>query len=207
MTVLGGLGLLAAYLVGSFPTGYVVVKWLKRVDVRSVGSGNIGATNVVRAAGTKIGAVVLLIDLLKGLAAVWVIAPLAMHPATPTAQLGCGLAAVLGHNFPITLGFRGGKGVATTLGVVFGVIPLTGLVCLAVWLACFLRWRYVSVSSLAAAIALPVSQAAARRPLPEVLLTVVLALLIIIRHRANIARLLKGEEHRVNLGKRLRSSS
>ena len=196
MTLGIGWAWLASYLVGSFPTGYLLVKWLRQVDVREIGSGNIGATNVARTAGKGVGILVLAIDLLKGLIAVRLIALLTTHPVTPTAQFACGVAAVLGHNFPVTLGFRGGKGVATTVGVIVGVIPLTGVLCLAVWLACFLRWRYVSVASLAAAVALPVTQAAMHRPMSETALGATLALLILIRHRANITRLLRGDEHR-----------
>ena len=190
------LALAGSYLVGSIPTAYLLVKRLKRVDVRTVGSGNVGATNVTRAAGLGAGTAVFLLDLAKGLVAVWGLAPWLARPVTPAVQLACGLAAVVGHVFPVFLGFRGGKGVATTIGVLIGTVPLIAVVCLAVWAGCFLVWRYVSVGSLAAAVTLPVVQTLVHRPLPEVLLGAALAGVIIARHRTNIIRLLHGTEHR-----------
>jgi glycerol-3-phosphate acyltransferase PlsY len=191
------LALLGSYLLGSIPTAYLLIKWLKQVDVRTVGSGNVGATNATRAAGRGAGLAVFLLDAAKGLLAVLVVAPLLLSPASPTAQLACGLAAVLGHNFPVFLQFRGGKGVSTTIGVVLGTMPAIAAACLAVWLACYLPWRYVSLASLAAALAIPVAQWVAGHPWPELLLGAVLALLIVARHRANIERLLHGQERRM----------
>ena len=190
------LALAGSYLVGSIPTAYLLVKRLKRVDVRTVGSGNVGATNVTRAAGLGAGTAVFVLDLAKGLVAVWGMSPWLARPVTPAVQLACGLAAVVGHVFPVFLGFRGGKGVATTIGVLIGTVPLIAVVCLAVWAGCFLVWRYVSVGSLAVAVTLPVVQTLVHRPLPEVLLGAALAGVIIARHRTNIIRLLHGTEHR-----------
>ena len=189
--------LLVSYLVGSIPTAYVLVKWLKRVDVRTVGSGNVEATNVTRVAGMKAGAVVFLLDVAKGLVAVRLLAPWLLSELTPTRQLACGLAAVLGHLFPVFLAFRGGKGVATTIGVLIGTMPLVAGVSLVVWAVGFLMWRIVSVGSLAAAVVIPLTQLATHQGLPEVLLGTTIAVLILIRHRANLERLLKGSEHRV----------
>lgn len=189
------LALLGSYLIGSIPTAYLVVKRLKRVDVRTVGSGNVGATNVTRVAGWRAGLVVFLIDLSKGLAAVMLVARL-LQPATPATRLACGVAAALGHSFPIFLGFRGGKGVATTIGVLMGAAPSAGLVCMAVWVILFAIWRYVSVASIAAAVTLPITQLATHRPTPEMFLGLSLALLIIARHHTNLARLRQGTEHR-----------
>ena len=196
------LALAGSYLVGSIPTAYLLVKRLKRVDVRTVGSGNVGATNVTRAAGLGAGTAVFLLDLAKGLVAVWGMSPWLIRPVTPAVQLACGLAAVVGHVFPVFLGFRGGKGVATTIGVLIGTVPLIAVVCLAVWAGCFLVWRYVSVGSLAAAVTLPVVQTLVHRPLPEVLLGAALAGVIIARHRTNIIRLLHGTEHRAGRPRR-----
>lgn len=190
------LALTGSYLVGSIPTAYLLVKRLKRIDVRTVGSGNVGATNVTRVAGVGAGTLVFCLDLVKGLVAVWGLAPWVARPVTPTAQLACGLAAVLGHVFPVFLGFRGGKGVATTIGVLLGTVPFMAAVCLAVWVGCFLIWRYVSVGSLAAAVTLPLLQFLAHRPLPERWLGAALAAVLIARHRTNILRLLRGTEHR-----------
>lgn len=188
--------LIGSYLIGSIPTAYLLVKWLKRIDVRTVGSGNVGATNVTRVAGTKAGAVVFLLDVAKGLVAVLLIAPWLLSELTPARQLACGLAAVLGHLFPLFLAFHGGKGVATTIGVLLGTMPVVAGVCLLVWVACFLIWRIVSVGSLAAAVMIPLTQAATHHNLPEVLLGTTIAALIVLRHRANIERLLRGSEHR-----------
>ena len=188
---------LGSYLLGSIPTAYLLIKWARRVDVRTVGSGNVGATNAARAGGWQMGLAVFLIDAGKGWLAVQVLAPGLLDGATPATRLGCGLSAVVGHNFPIFLGFRGGKGVATTIGVLLGTMPLVAAVCLAVWTACFLIWRYVSVGSLAAAVTLPIMQWVTRQTRPELLLGAALALLIVLRHRANIERLLQGREHRI----------
>lgn len=190
------LALVGSYLVGSIPTGYLLVKWVKRVDVRTLGSGNVGATNVTRVAGGGLGKLVFVLDAAKGLVAVLLIAPLAGMTTGRTLGLSCGIMAVLGHNFPIFLRFQGGKGVATTIGVVLSTMPEIAAVCLGVWLICFAVWRYVSVASLAAAAALPLAQLAARHTLAEVLLGGALAVLIAVRHRTNIQRLLAGAEHR-----------
>lgn len=189
-----------SYLVGSIPTAYLVVKRLKRIDVRSVGSGNVGATNVTRVAGLWAGLVVFLIDVAKGVVAVLVIAPWVLPSTTPQVRLGCGLCAVVGHIFPVFLGFRGGKGVATTIGVLSGAMPMVAATCLLVWVACFLIWRYVSVGSLAAAVTIPLAQIVSHRTPAEVMLGMALALLIIVRHRSNIERLLRGQEHRTRFG-------
>ena len=190
------LALLGSYLVGSLPTAYLVVKRLKRVDVRTVGSGNVGATNVVRAAGVRAGAAVFLVDLLKGLVATRLLARLAW-PMTPAAPWACGFAAVVGHCAPVWLQFRGGKGVATTIGVLLGASPPLAGVCAAVWAACFFIWRYVSVASIAAAAALPLAQWGWHRSRDEQLLGLAVAVLVIARHQENIARLRAGTEHRV----------
>lgn len=193
------LALADAYLLGSIPTAYLMVWWLKRMDVREVGSGNVGATNATRVAGFKIGVVVFLMDALKGWVAVQVLAPRLLLPLAPMVPLACGLTAVLGHLFPIWLRFRGGKGVATTIGVLIGAQPQAALVVLGVWLLVFLPWRTVSLASLAAAIAIPITQLVTRRSPGEVAVGGTLALLIIVRHGANIARLAQGTEPRVGV--------
>ena len=191
------IGLLSAYLIGSIPTAYLLVKWTRRVDVRAIGSGNVGATNATRAAGLSVGLLVFLIDMAKGLVATSVLAPTFVNPSSQTVRLTYGLAAVIGHTFPIFLKFRGGKGVATTMGVLFGAGPVIAGTCLAVWIVCFVLWRYVSVGSIAAAITLPLAQLLTRRPLSEALLGTALAILVIARHRVNIERLVQGQEHRM----------
>ncbi len=193
--------LAGAYLLGSIPTAYLVVKRLKGVDVRTVGSGNVGATNVTRTAGLGAGAVVFLVDAVKGLAAVWWIAPALQPEPTPMFRLVCGVAAVVGHVFPVFLRFRGGKGVATTIGVLISLSPIVALTFAIVWLVVFLLTRYVSAASIAAAAAIPVGLLLDQRLPEELLLGVALAVLIIIRHRANIQRLLQGTEHRFGRSK------
>jgi len=189
-----------AYLLGSIPTAYLLVKGMKRVDVRALGSGNVGATNALRVAGRWAGLAVLLSDLAKGLLAVLVIAPLVLRPATPTQQLACGIMAVVGHVFPVFLKFHGGKGVATTIGVLLGTMPFTAGVFLLVWVIAFLGCRHVSVGSMAAAIALPITQLLHRQTSSDVLLGAILAIVILARHRANVVRLVHGQEHRLRLG-------
>ena len=188
--------LLGSYLIGSIPTAYLLVKWLKRVDVRTIGSGNVGATNASRVAGIWGGIAVFLLDMAKGLIAVLMIAPWWAQPLTPAARLACGFMAVVGHNLPVFLSFRGGKGVSTTIGVLLGTMPLVAGACVLALVACVLIWRYVSVGALAAAVLLPLAALATHRTLSEIWLGVALSLMIVIRHRANIERLLQGREHR-----------
>ena len=190
------IALIGSYLLGSIPTAYLIVKRLKRVDVRTVGSGNVGATNVTRVAGMRAGAVVFLLDVAKGLVAVRGLAPWLILSLTPAARLDCGLMTVIGHAYPVFLAFRGGKGVATTIGVLVGTMPAVAGICLLVWIAGFLLSRYVSLASLAAVAALPLAQGFARQSMPEILLGATLALLVILRHRTNIERLAQGTEHR-----------
>jgi glycerol-3-phosphate acyltransferase PlsY len=197
MTASALLAWLGSYGLGSLPTGYLLVTWFKGVDVRRAGSGNIGATNVTRTAGAALGAAVLLVDLLKGFAAVSWLAPWLLPSVSVTMQLGCGLAAVIGHVFPVWLRFRGGRGVATAIGVLLGSsLPLAGMI-LGVWLISLALWRHVSLASMASAAALPVAQWVSGSPRSDVLLGVLLGGLIIARHRANIRRLLSGTEPRV----------
>ena len=186
-----------SYLIGSIPTGFLVVKWVKRIDVRSVGSGNVGATNVARVAGKEASAVVFLLDMVKGLLAVGLIAPWVLGVSTASERLACGLAAVVGHSFPVFLKFHGGKGVATTIGVLLGATPVAAGVFLLTWVVCVARWRYVSVGSMAAAATIPIVQLALHRPWPEQLLGVLFVILIVARHRTNLERLRRGEEHRI----------
>ena len=193
------MGLLAAlvvcYVLGSIPTAYLLVNWTTHVDIRTVGSGNVGATNTARAAGLWAGLIVFAVDLLKGVVAAGVI-PAWFGQTQPESWLVCGLASVIGHDFPCWLGFRGGKGVATTMGVLLGCFPLLAGLVGGVWAVTFVFSRYVSLSSLAAAIAIPLSLVALRHSLREIVLGAILGGLIVVRHRTNIQRLLAGAEHR-----------
>ena len=190
------LAVAVSYLVGSIPTAFLVVKQVKQVDIRTVGSGNVGATNVTRVAGRTMGGVVFVLDLAKGVLAARVIAPLLAGPNDPVMRSACGLSAVVGHCFPLFLGFRGGKGVATTIGMLIGTAPVSAVVFLLVWGGCYRLTRYVSVGSLAAAATIPLTLGLTGRSGAEVALGAATAVLVIAKHHANIGRLRSGAEHR-----------
>ena len=182
---------IAAYLSGSIPFGLLIAKARTGADVRTVGSGNIGATNVARAAGRGAAVATLLLDALKGLIPVLVAAR--APGASPLLAPGCAVAAVLGHCFPVWLRFRGGKGVATGLGVSLALAPWAAAAGAAAWLVLYKAFRISSVGSLAGVVAaLGVATATASRYAVYGLLGV--SLLIVLRHKANIRRLLSREE-------------
>lgn len=193
---------LAGYLLGSVPTGFLVAR-ARGVDIRAVGSGNIGATNVFRILGKPAGVAVLLVDVLKGLGAVIGVRALpALFGTTATpaglAQLGmvAGVAAILGHNYTCWLGFKGGKGIATSAGVLLALMPAALGVCLVVWLLVLGLSRYVSLASIAAAAVLPAAVWFTRGGWLLTGLGLALGLLAIYKHRLNIRRLREGTEHR-----------
>ena len=183
------------YLLGSIPFGLLLTRLAGHGDIRRIGSGNIGATNVLRTGSKGLAALTLLLDLAKGAAAV-VVAERWGHEAALVAA-GC---AILGHMFPVWLGFHGGKGVATALGVLIPLAWPVALVTVLLWMATALLFHYSSLAALVAAVA-----AAALGPIladkPTALLIAGIALLIIARHHANIRRLLAGTESRISLGK------
>ena len=196
---------LLAYLLGSIPSGYIAGR-IGGIDVRKVGSGNVGATNVTRVLGKRFGYPVFVVDFGKGLAAVAVGMMVAKNAqSTPKFVDLCGALAaifsVIGHSYPIWLGFKGGKGVATTLGSLFGLHWISAAVVCVVWIVAFQLTRYVSLASIAAGIALPVTVATMlflKQLQTPILLyfTVFLAGIIVLRHRSNLSRLLKGTEPR-----------
>jgi acyl phosphate:glycerol-3-phosphate acyltransferase len=194
----------AAYLLGAIPFGLLLGKLFGSADVRKAGSGNIGATNVARVAGPIAGIFTLALDAAKGAAAVWLAARFTDESAAW--MIIAGLAALLGHCFPIWLGFRGGKGVATAAGVflVFCPLALLGSVVLFVLVVAF--WRYVSLASISAAASMPLFVYFLWAPHHAPPLTVTFgalaaALLIVYKHDANIQRLVEGREPRFSLGK------
>ena len=199
------LALGISYAAGSIPFAYLAGA-AAGVDLRKQGSGNLGATNVFRVLGWKIGLLVFLADALKGALPVLLIAPRIVAPGDPMLwALGCGVAAILGHVRPVYLGFRrGGKGVATAAGVFFALAPLPMLITFAAFVAIVLGTGYVSLGSLAAALLLPalllITHGAAS---PLFIVSVVIACFVFWTHRANIGRLRRGEEHR--FGKRWRA--
>jgi glycerol-3-phosphate acyltransferase PlsY len=192
------------YLIGSVPFGYVAGR-LAGVDIRKIGSGNVGATNVVRTLGRHFGYPVFILDFLKGVAAVAMSIFIFNHNSIQisrelSAIIG-GACCVIGHVFPIWLGFKGGKGVATSAGVIFGLMPLVASIMGLVWLIVFQASRYVSLASVSAAIAMPIATGAmlhfGQLHAPVLLyFSLALATLIIVRHRSNFSRLLTGSEQR-----------
>ena len=197
-----------AYLLGSIPTGFLMAR-AKGIDIRKVGSGNIGATNVFRVLGQPAGVFVLLVDAVKGFlacAAVPVLICQLLEP-TPGASANLrewlsitgGLAAVLGHNYTVWLWFRGGKGIATSAGVLVALVPYALLVILAIWIVVLALTRYVSLGSLAASFSLPFMVWLVQRgSLTMILISAALSALAIYKHRGNIRRLLTGTEHRIH---------
>jgi acyl phosphate:glycerol-3-phosphate acyltransferase len=200
-----------AYLIGAIPFGLLTAKLVRGIDIRTAGSGNIGATNVGRVLGAKWGAFVLLLDALKGALPTWLLPMLVTSSDGPRGlhvMVGCGLAAIVGHMFPCWLRFRGGKGVATALGVIVVLAPLGTLVAVLAFAVTFALWRIVSLSSMLAAIAFCIAVIWQLWPQPFAAATWSLAafatlvpLLIIVRHRSNIGRLLRGEESRYSTAK------
>ena len=181
------------YLLGSCPWGYWLVRLVKHEDIRKVGSGNIGATNVWRTYGRTLGVPVVLLDVLKGFAPALIGTMYVSH----LCGIVAGAAAMLGHWRPLFLRFaKGGKMVATCGGVFFGVAIWVALTAGAVWLVCFLLVRYASVASIVAGIALPVTAALYGYPPPVIVFGALAALAILYLHRANLGRLRAGTEHR-----------
>jgi len=192
------LALLAAYLIGGIPFGYLVVKWKTGADVRSSGSGNIGATNVLRTTGRAAGIVTLLLDIVKGWSAVWLTGKLTggnIHWMSAAA-----LAVMAGHAFPVALKFKGGKAVASFIGAYLYLAPFPLLAVLIVWIATVAFTRYVSLGSILAAGTFPLAVwLLMQPPLSLVGASVVSAAFIIYRHCANISRIRAGTEHQLSL--------
>ncbi len=187
-----------AYLIGGIPWGLLLVKAFRGIDIRTVGSGNIGATNAFRAGGRPIGFLTLILDVLKGFVPAW----LGLLWFGASWGLVAGIAAILGHTFPVYLGFRGGKGVATGAGVLLALSPWAFLGAAAVWFLVAWLVGYVSLASMLAALtAAAIVWIVPEPPLLRGVLAVV-ALLIVVRHHSNIRRLLQGKEPKV--GWRLR---
>ena len=205
-----------SYLIGSIPTSIIVAKWRRGIDIRQHGSGNAGGTNVIRVLGWKAGAFVILLDMAKGLLATMVIAKLMYGPIpfenrTPfddftVVQIIAGCAAILGHVWTLFAGFRGGKGIATAGGMLLGVAPIEMAIAFGIFAIVFLISHYVSLGSLSAAIAFPLTMFTRENIFNVdiegyntlIFFSIGVSLLIIYTHRANIKRLLKGTENRIN---------
>lgn len=196
-----------AYLIGSIPTALIISRKFFGIDIREYGSGNMGATNTFRVMGSKYGTIVMCMDILKGVAAValYNFLPLYVHSEWDRTNLmvALGLAAVLGHIFPIFADFKGGKGVATLFGMILAVQPVIAASCVGVFLLVLFLTRYVSLSSILAGIALPIcvlwiwnDDVAVYR-----IFAVLVALMIVFTHQKNIIKLLRGNESRVPIFK------
>jgi len=199
------LGLVAlAYLLGSIPFGWILAKLFGGADIRKSGSGNIGATNVARVVGPAAGILTLLLDAAKGALAVWLAGHFADHRATPMSLAA--VAALVGHCFPVWLKFKGGKGVATALGVFLMLAPLAAIGAIVFFLAVVLMWRYVSLGSVSAAAAMPLLiyflwAPGHAPPLVVTFGTLFAAALVIVKHDANLQRLVEGTEPKFSFGK------
>ncbi len=189
--------MIVSYFIGSLPTGYLVARIFRGVDIRATGSGSIGATNVRRLMGLGWAVFVTAIDMLKGALALLLVADSAS--SDPWLLSLAALAAVLGHNYPVWLRFRGGKGVATTYGTMFFIWPYNSFAIVlmsgALWYAVMTSTRYVSLASMLSLLALPAFFWMLDAPLPFILLALFLAFLTLLRHGANISRLLRGREN------------
>jgi glycerol-3-phosphate acyltransferase PlsY len=204
----------AAYLLGSIPTGYLLMRIFRKQDIRSLGSGNIGATNVLRSGAKGLGAATFLLDVIKGALAVLLgarLASLGFPPIPPhNAEALAALCAVLGHMFPIWLGLRGGKGVATAFGVFLVLVPYAALGSLAVFIIVFALSRFVSLASILSSAAFPIFtwfaaplfSALWTRSLVVTAATVIVAALILIKHSQNVKRLFAGTEYRFGSSKK-----
>ena len=189
--------LAGAYLLGSLPFGYWVALKVKGVDIRTVGSGNIGSTNVSRICGPTAGAIVWFLDVFKGLIPPLVAAHFGFHSAY---QILAGFCAILGHNYSLFLGFKGGKGISTSLGALLGSAPPVGVAVGIVWVAFVLILRYISVASIAAALSLLVFMPLAYHgDTPRLIFACVACFMAVYKHRANIQRLRDGREPKINL--------
>ncbi len=189
--------IVVAYLLGSIPFALIAGR-LNGVDLRTVGSGNLGATNVFRTLGRTWGVGVMLLDIAKGTAAVLIAEALTSNPW----PLVAGALAILGHVFPVWTGFRGGKGVATGAGALIGLVPVASGVLLIMWVVVVILTRYVSVASVAAALAAAPLAWAFGAPWPYVVFIALIGLFVITKHRGNIRRLMNGTESRIQFGRK-----
>ncbi|NQU95252.1 MAG: glycerol-3-phosphate 1-O-acyltransferase PlsY [Candidatus Omnitrophica bacterium] len=197
------ISLTLAYLIGSIPTSYIFAKALKKIDIREHGSGNVGATNVFRTVGKIPGIIVLLIDVAKGVVAVSLLSEVFLSNWTGVIlglefyKILLGMCAIAGHVFSVFLRFKGGKGIATTGGVLIALAPGTLLACLAIWIIVFAVFRIVSIASIIASLSLPIFAVIFYRSFYFVIFCVILCLASVYKHKANIKRLLRGEEKRL----------
>ncbi|TDY50750.1 glycerol-3-phosphate acyltransferase PlsY [Alicyclobacillus sacchari] len=192
---MGCLSAIIAYIIGSISTSTLVVKLVSGRDIREEGSGNAGATNTMRTIGTKWGVIVLLADALKGMVALWI--AFALTKGSVVAAAVAAIAVVIGHNWPVFFGFRGGKGIATTIGVLLWLAPIPTVIAGVICLIAIALTRYVSLGSLILTVLVPVIMAIWFMQPAVLVASIILALLSIYRHRSNISRLIRGQERRI----------
>lgn len=208
------LGITISYLIGSIPTAYIFGRILKGIDIRKFGSGNVGATNALRVLGRPAGIAVLILDIFKGFSVVFflgdfIASKVALGISVETLRIILGLACICGHNWTIFLNFKGGKGVATTLGVLSGLtLKIAGLkavlgLLILTWLAVFIITRIVSVASVLTALALPIYTFIFKQSNALMLFSVILSAFIILRHKSNLKRVFEGKESRFSFKKTL----
>ena len=196
-------GIIISYLVGSIPTAYILGRILKKIDIREYGSGNVGATNAFRVLGPRVGIIVLITDIIKGIIPVTFLAHYLLNylDFSPVLlRILLGIACICGHNWTVFLRFRGGKGVATTIGALAGlgmvIIELRLVLCLVilVWLVTFLIFRFVSLASILSAIALPFLMLILTNSKELLIFSIILSIFIVIRHKANLIGLFRRQE-------------
>ncbi len=185
-----------SYLIGSIPSGYIIARTWRGIDIRKQGSGNIGFTNILRVIGPVPGLITLFLDIFKGLLVIYLVKYFAGKPYELT-MLFAGISVVIGHNYSLFLGFRGGRGVATGLGVILGVSPPAAGISLLIWLTAVIIFRYVSLGSILTVAFLPLVVFLLKNPPFLLHLSIFFALLIIIKHIPNIKRLARGKENKI----------
>jgi glycerol-3-phosphate acyltransferase PlsY len=190
---------LAGYAIGNFSPSYLIGRKVGKIDIREAGSGNAGATNVMRVLGWKYGLLVFVLDMLKGLAAASIGLWLGKEAGMAAASIG----VILGHDFPALLDFRGGKGIASTTGIFLSLFPLPTLVGILVFVAVVLLTRMVSVGSMVFVLSMAVYTVATHQPIAFIILAVLVAAFAIFRHQENIRRILRGVENKISIGKKV----
>lgn len=198
---------LISYLVGSFPTSYIMAKYIKGIDIRTAGSGNAGATNVLRVVGKIPALITLIVDILKGVLVVAVIAPITYPGLEDLFQRDfyfgfMAFMVIAGHIWPVFLRFKGGKGVATTLGVGIGILPIALIPSLIIWVVVFFATSYVSLASIISLLSFPIAVIFTDYSFYTVLFSVIICGISIYKHKENIKRLLKGDENKTIIFKR-----
>lgn len=198
-TIIDIIFIVFSYLLGSIPTGVIIAKYFFNVDIQKVGSGNIGATNVARTLGKKVGILTLIGDSLKGIIPIILVKLYEPYPLNQSLIFFCALSSFLGHLFPIYLKFKGGKGVATALGIFLVLFPFQTLLCALVFFLIVYIFRYVSLGSIISSALMPILVSFRAQNTYQIALSIIISILIIIKHKDNIHRLLEGKEHKLKL--------